>query len=96
MDILKNLQEKIEFLVDTVKKLKFEKEQLLLEKEQILSAKELLIEENGELKIKLANLENSLLKETKNIDDLSQERAMTKMVVDDLIKSIDLLVEESK
>ena len=89
MDILKKLQGKISLLVEVAKKLKADKEQVLLENE-------MLMEENGELKIQLANLENSLLKETKNIDDLSQERAMTKMVVDDLIKSIDLLVEESK
>ena len=89
MDILKKLQGKISLLVEVAKKLKADKEQVLLENE-------MLMEENGELKIQLANLENSLLKERKNIDDLSQERAMTKMVVDDLIKSIDLLVEESK
>lgn len=38
-------------------------------------------------------METSLLKETRSIDELAQERALTKTMVDELIQTIDQLVE---
>jgi chromosome segregation ATPase len=52
--------------------------------------------ENIELKERVEQLEHSMLKGTKDMEELNQEREMTKMVVDDLIKSIDTLVEKSE
>lgn len=52
-----------------------------------------LTEEKLELLNKFEMLENSLLKGTQSIEELNQERILTKMVVDDLISSIDKLVE---
>lgn len=56
----------------------------------------LLMEENEVLSGRLEALENSLLKESKSIEELNQERAMTRMMVDELISSIDKLVEEQR
>ncbi len=56
----------------------------------------LLMEENEALSGRLGALENSLLKESKSIEELNQERAMTRMMVDELISSIDKLVEEQR
>lgn len=73
------LEQKIAFLIDALK-----------------SQKELnlkLSEERLELLNKFEMLENSLLKGTQSIEELNQERILTKMVVDDLISSIDKLVE---
>ena len=42
----------------------------------------------------LQMVENSLLKEARSIEELNQEREMTKLVVDELIGNIDRLVEE--
>ncbi len=53
-----------------------------------------LIEENNALSGRLEMMENSLLKETKGLENLNQERILTKMVVDELISCIDQLVEE--
>lgn len=51
-----------------------------------------LLDEKNALESKLAALENSLLKESRSIVELNQEREMTKLVVEELIASIDTLV----
>lgn len=82
MEVLNVLEKKIANLIEMIKELKAEKA--------------LLIEENLELKQKLENFESSLLSREKNVEERTQEIVLTKMVVDDLIKSIDLLVEEQQ
>lgn len=52
-----------------------------------------LTKKNEELETRLESVENSLLKGTQNLEEISQERVLTKMVVDELISSIDRLVE---
>lgn len=64
----------------------------LVKSEKALSAK--LAEEKLNLATKLEIVENSLLKGTQNIEELNQERLLTKMVVDELINSIDKVVEQ--
>jgi len=51
-------------------------------------------QENALLKTENAQLLQKV--ESAKNDELSQEKALTKMVVDDLIKSIDSLVEENQ
>jgi len=51
-------------------------------------------EENQMLKHQLMKVESSLVSETKGLEELSQEKMMTKMIVDDLIRSIDSLVDQ--
>lgn len=82
MEILNVLEKKIASLIEMIKELKAEKA--------------LLVEENFELKQKLESFESSLLSKDKNVEERTQEIVLTKMVVDDLIKSIDLLVEEQR
>lgn len=53
----------------------------------------LLLEEKNALSRQIEAMESSLLKETKSSDELSQERVLTKKMVDDLIQTIDQLVE---
>ena len=79
MDLLNILEEKIALLVHRIKELESEKAQLIEEKEQLAA--------------KLEAMENSMLSDIKRIEELDQEKALTKMVVDDLIKNIDSLVE---
>ncbi len=55
-------------------------------------SKELLDQKNV-LSAKLEALESSLSEETKSTEELSQERALTKLMVDELIQTIDQLVE---
>lgn len=53
---------------------------------------ELLAQKNA-LAAKLEALESSLTQETKSTEELSQERALTKQMVDELIVTIDQLVD---
>ncbi len=55
-----------------------------------------LVEEKNSLSARLDSLENSLLKETKSMEELHQERMLTKVAVDELISSIDRLVEDQQ
>ncbi len=52
-----------------------------------------LTEENMRLKEHVEVIEHSLLKNHQNLEELNQEKHLTRMVVDDLIKDIDLLVK---
>jgi regulator of replication initiation timing len=79
MDSLKVLEDKLSSLVGLVKDLKSENAKLA--------------EENAQLSSKLAMLEKSLQGDAEYIQGLKEEKELTKMSVDDLIKSIDLLVE---
>lgn len=50
-------------------------------------------EHNAELITQLKSLEELTQKENKQLHDLSEEKSLAKLVVDDLIKSIDALIE---
>ncbi|TET06588.1 hypothetical protein E3J79_01430 [Candidatus Dependentiae bacterium] len=79
MDLLNVLEEKVAGLVCRVKELEAENVKLSAD--------------NVQLTAKLETIENSMLSDIKRIEELDQEKALTKMVVDDLIKNIDSLVE---
>ncbi|MBV8660808.1 MAG: hypothetical protein JO129_01520 [Candidatus Dependentiae bacterium] len=76
------LEEKVIRLVEMVKNLKL--------------ANQTLQEENQMLKNQLMKTESTLVSETKDLEELSQEKMMTRMLVDDLIKSIDSLVDQKE
>lgn len=76
------LEEKVIRLVDMVKNLKLSNQTLQ--------------EENQMLKNQLMKTESNLVSETKDLEELSQEKMMTRMLVDDLIKSIDSLVDQKE
>lgn len=76
------LEEKIISLVSLVKSLKKENTDLA--------------SKNKELQEQLKTLEGSLVSETKDLEELSQEKIMTKMAVDDLLKSIDQIIDQQE
>lgn len=82
MEILKKLEEKIASLVDLVKDLKTENAKLA--------------EENAQLTAKLELLEHNIDNDVKRIDKLKEEKESTKLIVNDLIKNIELLVENQR
>lgn len=79
MNVLKQLEEKLICLAELVRELKTENAKLA--------------EENAQLSAQLVMLQNALKDDTQRIDALKQEKELTRLVVDDLIKSIDSLVE---
>lgn len=79
LERLQALEKKIAHIID------------LLHAERDRSAS--LVEEKNALLAKIEAMESSLLKETKSIEELSRERVLTKQMVDELILTIDELVE---
>jgi predicted RNase H-like nuclease (RuvC/YqgF family) len=80
MEMLSALEKKVENLITLIRHLKDENINLG--------------KDNQELKDQVRQLEGSLLKEAKQVEhELTQERETTKQAVDDLIKSIDDLIE---
>ncbi len=79
MDGLKLLDEKIAGLIRKINDLEAENARLSAD--------------NTQLAEKLETMENSMLSDIKRIEELDQEKALTRMVVDDLIKNIDSLAE---
>ena len=73
------LEEKVVRLIELVKALKDENASLK--------------NKNKDLHGQLKALEGSMVLETKNLEELSQEKVVTKMVVDNLLHSIDALIE---
>ncbi len=92
MNVLKVLEEKLTTLVGVVQDLKAKNESLKSEHGRVNAAYQdlqaenaLLLEENAQLVAKLDKMENSVLKGNERMEE-------TKIVVDDLIRSIDALV----
>lgn len=79
MNGLKQLQERLLYLAELVKELKTENAKLA--------------EENAQLAAELMMLQNSLKDDVQRIDELKKEKEETRLLVDDLLKNIDTLVE---
>lgn len=100
MKILEVLEDRVNRLIsvsiETTKKSKnLEKEiDTLKEELSIVKAENTkFAEDNAELITQLKSLELNAQKENKQLLDLSEEKSLAKLVVDDLIKSIDALIE---
>ncbi|EKD49023.1 MAG: hypothetical protein ACD_64C00029G0004 [uncultured bacterium] len=104
MNALQLLEEKFSSLVGILKELK-EKNKQLSDRVTVLSKEneknfaqyEQVAKENAQLLAKMAGLEKKALEGNNQINELNQERALTKVAVDDLLdrlKSIDSLVEK--
>lgn len=93
MDALKIFEEKLTKLAERIKELSAENSQLLEETKELRTENSNLVEENAQLSAKVSLLEKNLMDDSRRIDELKQEKELTKLVVDDLIKSIDSLVE---
>lgn len=73
------LEEKVISLIEMIKILKDENSALKNKNKDLIS--------------QLRALEGSLVAETKDLEELSQEKMMAKLVVDNLLHSIDALIE---
>jgi len=60
---------------------------------QLKAENDMLFEGNAQLTFQLNAIEKSILKETGHVQELTEERSMTRSALDDLIKSIDSIVE---
>jgi regulator of replication initiation timing len=89
LEKLNVLEKKIISLLDS---LKAEKELNAM----LVEEKNLLMAEKDQLLARLDTVEGSLLKGTKNMEELSQMQDLTKMAVDDLIHSIDRLIGQEQ
>ena len=86
MEALTILEQKVAALIES-KRSDVERRHLLLE--ELSQVKN----ENLQLRESLDTSENTLLSRHESFEELTQERMITKTVVDDLIKSIDMLIE---
>ena len=100
MKILEVLEDRVNKLINMVieltKKNKSLEKNIDLLKEDIAIVKAENVkfaEDNADLITQLKSLELSAQKENKQLHDLSEEKSLAKLVVDDLIKSIDALIE---
>ena len=103
MDALQLLEQKISSLVSRVKEvqeangqLRADAESLDKENKELKAENAKLAEDNMQLLAKATDLEKKALEGNDQIDELNQEKALTKLAVDDLLdrlKSIDSLVE---
>lgn len=107
MEMLGILEKKIASLVDFVNRLKVENNHLAkdlaqakseyvslkTEHEELVESHKTQGEEFSCLKGALAEFENSVLASRTSIDEFKNEKDLTLMLVDDIIKSIDSLVE---
>jgi hypothetical protein len=82
METLSVLEKKVASLIDIIRQLKAENARLM--------------EENNQLASKLTLMQSVVHEDAKRVEELDQEKALTKMVVDDLIRNIDSLVEGEK
>ena len=104
MDALQLLEQKISSLVSRIKELQEKNERLHAdvgsfdkENKELKAENAKLAEENMQLVAKAGDLEKKALEGNDQIDELNQEKALTKLAVDDLLdrlKSIDSLVEK--
>jgi FtsZ-binding cell division protein ZapB len=100
MNILSVLEEKIKLLVGYIQKLQSEKSALMLDRETLEHSNRDLIAENArlakeniQLQEKVDEARVSSTKGNKQLETLNKERDLTKVALDELIKSIDGLVK---
>ncbi|HLJ31574.1 MAG TPA: cell division protein ZapB [Candidatus Babeliales bacterium] len=100
MEVVLILEEKIKALIAKVKQdkeqfeaLQSKYEVLINELAELKAENNVLSEGNAQLTFQLNAIEKSVQKETVHVQELTEERSITRSALDDLIKSIDLIVE---
>ncbi|HSC24842.1 MAG TPA: hypothetical protein VLB80_01325 [Candidatus Babeliales bacterium] len=100
MEVALILEERIKTLIAIMKDIKGQytilqsKYDLLIsENVQLKAENDELTRGNAQLNFQLNTIEQSVLKETDHVQELTEERSITLLVLDDLIKSIDSIVE---
>ncbi len=104
MDMLQLLEQKVSTLVSSIKDLKEKNGQLhkdvasiSTENQKIRTENAKLAKENAQLSARIHDIEKKAHEGNNQINELNQEKALTKMAVDDLLerlKSIDSLIEK--
>ena len=100
MEVVLVLEEKIKTLVAMAKcskeqyvALQSKYDSLKSEFDKLKAENDMLSEGNAQLTFQLNAIEKSILKETCHVQELTEERSITRSALDDLIKSIDSIVE---
>jgi len=100
MEVIFTLEEKVKTLIACIKNLKeqihalqTENNSLKIETQESKAENAKLAEHNAQLLMQLKAIENSILLETDHVNELKEERSVTRSALDDLIKSIDSIVE---
>ena len=100
MEVIFTLEEKVKTLIACIKSLKeevhalkTENNSLKIETQESKAENVKLAENNAQLVMQLNAIENSILLETDHVNELKEERSVTRSALDDLIKSIDSIVE---
>jgi len=96
MEVLGLLEKKIKNLVEFIAKLKDESAKLKAENSRLKDENVALLNEIKSFEKTMESTKGSFLEQSKSLEELSQEKELTKVVVDDLIKSIDSFVNESQ
>lgn len=94
MEALNILEERLASLIALAQKLKDNNVRLQADNEMLQSENANFLQENLQLISRLELREKVAVKESQEIDELYQEKKLTKSVVDNLIKSIESLVEK--
>jgi len=95
MEALGLLEKKIKNLVELIGKLKDENAKLKTENSRLKDENIKLLSKIEDVERTMESTKGSILEQGKNLEELSQEKELTKIVVDDLIKSIDSFVQEN-
>jgi FtsZ-binding cell division protein ZapB len=100
MEVIFTLEEKVKTLITCIKNLKEqihalqqENDSLKIEVQELKAENANLVEINAQFTIQLKAIENSILLETDHVKELKEERSVTRSALDDLIRSIDSIVE---
>lgn len=100
MKVLENLELKINQLIALTVNFKKQNdllssvnEKLRLENEELKAENAVLAQDNAQLSTQIRSIEASIERGSEQISMLNEEKILAKIVVDDLIKSIDSLVE---
>lgn len=76
------LEQKVALLIDIIKNLKTENSRL--------------VQENTHLNEQILTMQEAMMTDAKNADNLSQEKAVASLVVDEIIKNIDSIINTEK
>ncbi len=100
MEVIFTLEEKVKTLIACINALKSQiqllqsgNDSLKNEMQELKAENAKLIENNAQLAMQLNAMENSILLEADHVNELKEERSVTRSALDDLIKSIDSIVE---
>ena len=96
MQVLHLLEKKIGSLLELIKSLKEENSKLKAENASLKEKNAHISQKNTTLELEVKSIQDAVSERGTNLNELNQEKAMTKIVVNDLIKNIDSFIKEEK